>query len=450
MKKKCIHHLLFLFVILFGCQRDNSTDAVGPTTTQPSLSVSCPTEPIPANGGTYTCTIANSGEQSINWSVTLPSFLSGTTSGSIDAEQSTTISYTVTTNTQTSTRNGVLSFGGNGETRNISVSQSGRALSSPSLSVSCPTDAMPADGGTYTCTITNSGGQTLNWNVTLPSFLTGTTSGSLNAAQSTTISYIATANTQTSTRNGMLAFGGNGGTRNISVSQSGRALSSKTFSETFSSGIGHYFSHGSPSPFITDAQGREHVLDPNGDANYRSGIVINNEEAEFILMAGLEISFDYYLNASPSISFPWNEGSVGFVDKDFSPCDVGEGECSSDPAERLPAPRFDPFVIRRGDVSNQHKFVFIHNIVHGDATIVDGNAISFSFNSSGWHNVKYIVIDENSYELYLDNTYIATIAFTRDHRVRWNGLYGKRVYPWLAGRTLSTMSVLLDNLQIKQ
>ena len=77
--------------------------------------------------------------------------------------------------------------------------------------------------------------------------------------------------------------------------------------EEFSGNLSAWNSFGSPSPIITDAQGRIGVLDTRGDSNWNSGIW---SKEELVLEPGMVITLDVFLDISDPTGC-WTEIYVG-------------------------------------------------------------------------------------------------------------------------------------------
>ena len=214
----------------------------------------------------------------------------------------------------------------------------------------------------------------------------------------------------------------------------GSIVYGQTYTNNFDdqNSIAGLHTHGVPAPIISTVAGRT-GLDPNGDGWHNSGIVFNTAEAIFSVTAGLQVSFDLYMNTNTNL---WHRIEVGMIATDFQPNAHPDWETNLQ--ERAP----------RGE---EYVFVWMDAIATTDrmrigaGTIIDGNVDldSVAYNQDGWNRIQIEILSKTQLKIYLNGTYLATTE--REDR---RDLYGKEGYFRLYGRS-SRDPVVVDNLEIR-
>jgi hypothetical protein len=177
------------------------TRTVTVTQATPALTVSPTTQAAAAAAGNFAITLTSN----VNWTVSSNAawLTAAPTSGSNDG--SITASYTANTG---AARTGVLTFSGSGLTRTVTVTQA-----TPNLTVTPTTQSVSALEGTFAITLSSNVAWTVASNA---GWLSASSSSGNNNA---TVNAIYTANTEASSRSGILTFTGGGITRTVTVTQ---------------------------------------------------------------------------------------------------------------------------------------------------------------------------------------------------------------------------------------
>ena len=194
--------------------------------------------------------------------------------------------------------------------------------------------------------------------------------------------------------------------------------------------------HGIPAPIISTVAGRT-GLDPNGDGWHDSGVVFNAAAARFSVTAGLQVSFDFYMNTNTQ---NWHWIGVGMIATDYQPNAHPDWEANRQ--ERSP----------RGD---QYWFLWMHPMPTtgrmriGAGPVIDGDvdlqteAGSVAYNQAEWNQIQIEVLSDRQLKIHLNGSYLATVE-----RENASSLYGREGYLKIYGRS-SRDPVLVDNLEIR-
>ena len=197
----------------------------------------------------------------------------------------------------------------------------------------------------------------------------------------------------------------------------------------FAGGITQFYSFGSPAPFVDNSGGgRSNVLDPNGDATFRSGLILEEPASTVTIQPGTAMRVDYWINTTTAIH---NVITFGLIQTNYT-------RTTTEPSgTRVTVSRIAPNSATRHeliDVNSSHTITSLLTESNGDYFVTADNG--------KWHSVLLKIVSDTQFEVHHNNQLI----YTGD--LPANSL-GVRAYPIISGRSNAGNDlILIDNVRV--